>query len=345
MKTHHMNKQLTQDNYLDMFSELTDQLQKTQTKMTEYWKKPIEHGMNTLFQLTNDTVNQLAQQHAMALESLLPQDSKSKKSGLKNSSRNVVKSIISSTLDTGHIAVVTGGIGGIGTDICKALAKQGNRVIATYISSEAERAAEWQKERLEEGFNIDITECDVTNFKACKKMAKKLENNYDSIDILVNCAGITRDATLKKMEEESWHAVMNTNLDSVFNVTRNFINGMVKRQYGRIINISSVNGLKGQFGQTNYSAAKAGMVGFTRSLARELADSGITVNTVSPGYVGTSMVEAIPEDIKNSIIAKIPVGRLAKPSEIGDAVAFLAHIDSSYITGSDLSVNGGLFMG
>ncbi len=147
------------------------------------------------------------------------------------------------------------------------------------------------------------------------------------------------------MEEENWHAVLDTNLDSVFNVTRNFINGMVKRQYGRIINISSVNGLKGQFGQTNYSAAKAGMVGFTKSLARELADSGITVNTVSPGYVGTSMVEAMPKEIVDNIVAKIPLGRLAKPSEIGDAVAFLAHTNSGYITGSDISVNGGLFMG
>ncbi len=334
-----MSNQFTQSDYLDMFTEFTNQLQKSQTMMTENWNDPMKMTMNTFFQfaeMANGAVNQIAEQHTAALESFFPQ----------NAVPAPVTTDASAAIapDTGHVAVVTGGIGGIGTDVCRSLAKRGNTVIATYISFEADRAVEWKKERLEEGLNVDIIECDVADFKSCKKMAKHLETKYGRVDILVNCAGITRDATLKKMEQENWHAVMDTNLDSVFNVTRNFINGMVKRQYGRIINISSVNGLKGQFGQTNYSAAKAGMVGFTKSLARELADSGITVNTVSPGYVGTSMVEAIPEDIKNSIIAKIPVGRLAKPSEIGNAVAFLADEDSAYITGSDVSVNGGLFM-
>lgn len=334
-----MSAQFTQGDYLDMIREFTDQLQKIQTEMIENWHNPMGVTMNSLFEFTgiaNSAVNKIAQQHTAAMESFYPQ---------ATPRAAIAESAVTIQPDTGHVAVVTGGIGGIGTDICRSLAKHGNKVIATYISFEAERAIEWQQERLEEGLDIHVIECDVTNYRACKKMAKELEANHDRVDILVNCAGITRDATLKKMEQENWHAVLDTNLDSVFNVTRSFINGMVKRQYGRIINISSVNGLKGQFGQTNYSAAKAGMVGFTKSLARELADGGITVNTVSPGYVGTSMVEALPKEIVDSIVKRIPVGRLAKPSEIGDAVAFLAHTNSGYITGSDVSVNGGLFMG
>jgi acetoacetyl-CoA reductase len=334
-----MSTQFTQDNYFDMLTEFTDQFKKTHTGMVENWHDPMGATMDSFFEfagIANCAVNKIAQHHNAALESFFP---------LTAARKAISGTAVTSQPDTGHVAVVTGGIGGIGTDICRSLARHGNKVIATYISFEAERAIEWQKERLEEGLDIHIIECDVTNYRACKKMAKELENDHDRVDILVNCAGITRDATLKKMEQENWHAVLNTNLNSVFNVTRSFINGMVKRQYGRIINISSVNGLKGQFGQTNYSAAKAGMVGFTKSLARELADGGITVNTVSPGYVGTSMVEAMPKEIIDSIVAKIPVGRLAKPSEIGDAVAFLAHTNSGYITGSDISVNGGLFMG
>jgi len=326
-----------------MFTEFTNLLQKNQTMIIENWNKPMEYTMKSFFQfaeVAKDAANQLANQHTAALNSFFPQGPKPNKSGMV-----AIKSAVTTEFGTGHVAVVTGGIGGIGTDICRSLAWHGNKVIATYISFESERAIQWQRELLEEGLDIHTIECDVTDFSACKKMAKELETKYGRVDILVNCAGITRDATLRKMEEKNWHAVLDTNLDSVFNVTRSFINGMVNRQYGRIINISSVNGHKGQFGQTNYSAAKAGMVGFTKSLARELADDGITVNTVSPGYVGTSMVEAMPEDIVESIVAKIPLGRLAKPSEIGDAVAFLAHTNSGYITGSDLSVNGGLFMG
>ena len=343
-----MNNQFTQGYYLDMFTKFTNQLQKNQTTMIENWNNPMEYSMKSFFQIaevTNSAVNQITEQQTTVLKSFFPQEVNAKTSKPNISVKTAGNNQISPVTDTGHVAVVTGGIGGIGTDICRSLSKQGNKVIATYISFEADRAIEWQKERLEEGLDINVVECDVTDFKACKKMAKALETKYERIDILVNCAGITRDSTLKNMEEENWHAVLDTNLDSVFNVTRSFINGMINRQYGRIINISSVNGHKGQFGQTNYSAAKAGMIGFTKSLARELADGGITVNTVSPGYVGTSMVEAMPQDIVDSIVAKIPVGRLAKPSEIGDAVAFLAHTNSGYITGSDISVNGGLFMG
>jgi acetoacetyl-CoA reductase len=243
-----------------------------------------------------------------------------------------------------RVAVVTGGCGGIGTDICRRLAKDGCKVVATYIAQESEYARQWQKDRKAEGFDIDVAECDVTDFKSCEAMAKVVDQTYGGADILVNCAGITKDNTLRKMDEAHWHAVLDTNLDSVFNVTKQFVDGMATRGFGRIINISSVNGQKGQFGQTNYSAAKAGMTGFTRSLARELADQGVTVNTVSPGYINTKMAMAVPEEVRAGIVAKIPVGRFGEPAEIAHAVAFLASEQSGYITGSDLSINGGLFM-
>jgi len=243
------------------------------------------------------------------------------------------------------LAIVTGGIGGIGTEICKRLATDGNRVIATYIAVETEKAVQWQKDLEREGYDTEVFECDVSSFESCRAFSRQIEKKYGPVDILVNAAGITRDSMLKKMDPAKWHAVLDTNLDSVFNVTRNFINGMIKNKYGRIINISSVNGQKGQFGQTNYSTAKAGMIGFTRSLALELADKGITVNSVCPGYVHTSMVAAIREDILESIIEQIPMGRLASVTEIADAVAFLAAKESAYITGTELAVNGGLWLG
>jgi acetoacetyl-CoA reductase len=246
---------------------------------------------------------------------------------------------------TTGLAIVTGGIGGIGTEICKRLATDGNRVIATYIAMESEKAAEWQKDLEKEGYDTEVYECDVSSFESCRAFAKQIEKKYGPVDILVNAAGITRDSMLRKMDPAKWHTVIDTNLDSVFNVTRNFINGMIKNKYGRIINISSVNGQKGQFGQTNYSTAKAGMIGFTRSLALELADKGITVNSVCPGYVHTSMVAAIREDVLESIIKQIPMGRLASVTEIADAVAFLAAKESAYITGTELAVNGGLWLG
>ena len=244
-----------------------------------------------------------------------------------------------------RVALVTGGIGGIGTAIARRLADDHHYVVATYIPAEEDVAKEWQRQQRVDGYDFGIIECDVANYEACEVMAERMEKECGRIDVLVNAAGITRDATLKKMEPENWHAVLDTNLDSIFNVTRNVIDAMVEREYGRIINISSVNGQKGQLGQSNYSAAKAGMVGFTKSLALELADTNVTVNTVSPGYVATKMVEAIPEDVKQQIISKIPAGRLGKPEEIASAVAYLAREDSGYITGSDLSVNGGLYTG
>lgn len=242
-------------------------------------------------------------------------------------------------------AIITGGIGGIGTAISKRLASDGNRIISTYISDEKSKAMAWKKEIEKYGHEVKVYECDVSDYQSCQKFAAQIENKYGHIDVLVNGAGITRDSLLKKMDKENWDAVLNTNLDSVFNITRSFINGMLENGYGRIINISSVNGQKGQFGQTNYSTAKAGMIGFTRSLALEMAEKGVTVNCVCPGYVGTPMVEAIREDILDGIVQQIPMKRLARVDEIADAVAFLADRNSGYITGTEIAVNGGLWMG
>jgi len=304
----------------------------------------FEFTYDSIFRLsefTSHAFDHLVRHHNDTLDFYLNPHTVHKTSHTVNKSRPVKPGRV----ETGYIAVVTGGIGGIGSEICKRLYDDGHQVIATYITFEIELAKIWQTKYRKEGYEIDIVECDVTDFESCKKMSAELEKKYNSIDILVNCAGITRDATLRKMEQDKWHAVLDTNLDSVFNVTRNFINGMIHRGYGRIINISSVNGQKGQFGQTNYSTAKAGTIGFSKSLALELADCGITVNAVCPGYVGTSMVDALPEDIKKSIIARITMGRLAKPAEVASAVAFLAAENSGYITGSEISVNGGLFTG
>jgi len=246
--------------------------------------------------------------------------------------------------DTKKVALVTGGIGGIGTEICRHLARQGRQVIATHLAVEAEQAAAWQKAQSAARFDLALVVVDVTSFESCVAMAKEVEARFGGIGILVNCAGITRDGILRKMEKSQWSAVLSTNLDSVFNVTRQVIEGMTERGFGRIVNISSVNGHKGQFGQTNYAAAKAGMYGFTKSLALEGARKGVTVNTVSPGYIATEMVMAMSEEIRNQIIGTVPVGRLGKPEEIGRVVAFLCDDASGYITGADLSINGGLYM-
>jgi acetoacetyl-CoA reductase len=185
---------------------------------------------------------------------------------------------------------------------------------------------------------------DVTDFEAMGEMVKRIEVENGPIGILVNCAGITRDSTFRKMTPDQWRAVLSTNLDSVFNVTRHVIDGMMERGWGRVINISSVNAIRGQFGQTNYAAAKAGILGFTKSLAQEVVRKGVTVNAISPGYVQTDMVMAIREDVRQKIVAEIPAGRLAMPEEVADAVAFLASDSAAYITGTNLSVNGGLHM-
>lgn len=241
-----------------------------------------------------------------------------------------------------NVALVTGGTGGIGTAICQHLSKMGIKVAATYYNGD--KANGWLEAQQKLGYDFSIFSIKVEDFENCAKAIAAVEESLGPIDVLVNNAGITRDGQLKSMTYEQWQAVMRTNLDGVFNVTRQVINGMIERQYGRVINISSVNGQKGQFGQTNYSAAKAGIHGFTMALAQEVARKGITVNTISPGYIGTEMVMAVAEEIRNKIIAQIPVGRLGEPDEIARAVAFLASPDSGYITGSDLSVNGGLYM-
>ena len=244
-----------------------------------------------------------------------------------------------------RIALVTGGVGGIGTAICKKLAAEDHFVVANYAIAGTE--TRWQKDMAAAGLNGShsaLAYGDVTDFDAMGEMVRTIEADHGPVDILINCAGITRDATFRKMTPEQWRAVLSTNLDSVFNVTRHVIDGMVERGWGRVINISSVNAVRGQFGQTNYAAAKAGILGFTKSLAQEVVKKGVTVNAISPGYVQTEMVMAIREDVRQKIVAEIPAGRLAMPEEVADAVAFLASDKAAYITGTNLSVNGGLHM-
>ena len=247
-------------------------------------------------------------------------------------------------MDTQKIALVTGGIGGIGTAICVALADQGRKVIAGYFPPEAEIASAWQAKHRDNGYEFEIVACDVSDFESSKQMLHDVENTIGSVDILVNCAGITRDKTLRRMTHEQWDAVLRTNLDSAFNVTRQVVEGMTEKGFGRIVNISSVNGQKGQFGQANYSAAKAGLHGFTMAIAQETALKGVTVNTVSPGYVATEMTKAIAPDILESITQTIPMRRMGEPEEIAQAVAWLADEATAYVTGANIPVNGGLFM-
>ena len=246
---------------------------------------------------------------------------------------------------TGRVAFVTGGTGGIGTAICRYLVDHGYKVAAGYNSGgDHEKARAWQAEQKAAGYDIAISYGDVRDFESCKRSVAEVEEMLGPIDVLVNNAGITRDATLRKMTPDMWSAVLTSNLDSVFNMTRNVIEGMCARGFGRIVNVSSINAQKGQLGQTNYSAAKAGMHGFTKALSQEVARKGVTVNTISPGYIATKMVLAVPEEIRNKIIEDIPVGRLGTPEEIARAVAFLAADEAGFITGSDLSVNGGQHM-
>ena len=241
-----------------------------------------------------------------------------------------------------RVAVVTGGIGGLGTEICKTLARAGHTVIAADLAARAERIAEFERDI--EGMSIRFEPLDVTDFDACGALVRKVEAEHGSLDILVNAAGITRDGTLRKMDKPQWDAVLTVNLDSMFNLCRHTVEGMSARGFGRIVNISSVNGQTGQFGQTNYAAAKAGMHGFTMALAREVARKGVTVNSVSPGYCETALVMAMPEEIRAGIVEKVPVGRMGKPSEIARTVAFLADEEAGFITGANIPVNGGLFM-
>jgi acetoacetyl-CoA reductase len=243
-----------------------------------------------------------------------------------------------------RVALVTGGTGGIGTEICKALATAGYKVVATWLKG-VDDGEGWQKAQKEAGFDFFIAEGNVSDYDSTVAMVKEAEAKAGPIDVLVNCAGITKDGFFHKMQKEQWVDVINTNLVSVFNVTRQVIDGMRTRGSGRVINISSVNGQKGQFGQTNYSAAKAGMHGFTMALAQEVASKGITVNTISPGYIETAMTAKMPEKVLADMVSKVPVGRMGKPEEIAWTVVFLADERSGFITGADISVNGGLHMG
>ncbi len=239
----------------------------------------------------------------------------------------------------GRVAVVTGGSRGIGAAISKALKAAGYQVTATYAGND-EAANAFKTET-----GIPVYKWDVANTEACAAGLKKIEADLGPIEILVNNAGITRDSAFHRMTWEQWHAVINTNLNSLFNMTRPVIEGMRARKFGRIINISSINGQKGQFGQTNYSAAKAGDLGFTKALAQESAKLGITVNAICPGYIATEMVMAVPQDVREkSIIPQIAVGRLGEPEEIARCVVFLASDDAGFITGSTLTANGGQYM-
>ena len=241
-------------------------------------------------------------------------------------------------------ALVTGGMGGLGEAICMKLEKMGLRVVVTYSPGNLKHN-EWLKEMEGQGFKFIAYPCDVADFDSCQKMIAQVAKDVGPVDILINNAGITRDMTFKKMTKVDWDAVIRTNLDSVFNVTKPVVDGMVERGWGRVINVSSVNGSKGAFGQTNYSAAKAGMHGFTKALALEVARKGVTVNTISPGYIGTDMVRAIKPEVLEAIVKTIPVGRLGTPEEIGSMVAWLASEDAAFATGADFSLNGGLHMG
>lgn len=244
---------------------------------------------------------------------------------------------------TSRIALVTGGTGGIGTAICTTLAQQGIKVISNYRTES--KAIDWQKRMADAGHDVAIVHGDVSCPDSCQAMIANIEKDHGSVDVLVNNAGITRDTTFHKMDASQWQDVIATNLNSCFNVTRPVIEGMRARKWGRVVQISSINGQKGQYGQANYAAAKAGMHGFTISLAQENAKYGITVNTVSPGYIATDMVMAVPEEIREKIVAQIPTGRLGNPEEIAYAVQFFASEQAGWITGANLSANGGQYMG
>ena len=242
-----------------------------------------------------------------------------------------------------RVAYVTGGMGGIGTAICQRLHKENFKVIAG--CGPTRDFKKWLDEQSAQGYSFYASVGNVGNWESTVEAFSKTKAAHGAIDVLVNNAGITRDRMFLKMTREDWDAVIDTNLNSMFNVTKQVVGDMVERGWGRIVNISSVNGEKGQAGQTNYSAAKAGMHGFTMALAQELANKGVTVNTVSPGYIGTDMVKAIRPDVLEKIVSTVPVKRLGEPSEIASIVAWLAGDEAGYSTGADFSVNGGLHMG
>lgn len=243
------------------------------------------------------------------------------------------------------VALVTGGMGGIGQAICRRLATLGYRVVATYSPGNTKVAA-WLQAMQENGHAMTAVPCDVADYASCTACVETVVRDVGPVDVLVNNAGITRDMTFRRMTRADWDAVVDTNLGSVFNMSKQVIDGMIERKAGRIINISSVNAQKGAFGQTNYAAAKAGMTGFTKALALEVARYGVTVNTISPGYIRTPMTAGIaPEIIESKVLPLIPVGRLGAPEEIAGLVAYLVSDEAAFMTGADLSINGGMHMG
>jgi acetoacetyl-CoA reductase len=242
------------------------------------------------------------------------------------------------------IVLVTGGMGGLGETICTKMSDAGYQVVATYSPGNTTHV-EWVAQMKAKGYEILAVACDVADIDSCATAVALVQSKLGPVDILVNNAGITRDMTFKKMDKVNWDSVMRTNLDSLFNMSKQVVDGMVDRNWGRVINVSSVNGSKGAFGQTNYSAAKAGVHGFTKALALETARKGVTVNTISPGYIGTKMVTAIPKEILDSkILPQIPVGRLGKPEEVAGLIIYLASEEAAFVTGANIAINGGQHM-
>jgi acetoacetyl-CoA reductase len=242
------------------------------------------------------------------------------------------------------VVLITGGMGGLGEAISTRMADAGYKVVVTYSPGNAKHG-EWTAAMKEKGYDMYAVACDVADYDSCSQAVAQVHEKVGAVDVLVNNAGITRDTTFKKMEKVNWDAVLRTNLDSLFNVTKQVVDGMVERGWGRIINVSSVNGSKGAFGQTNYSAAKAGVHGFTKALALEVARKNVTVNTISPGYIGTKMVTAVPEEVLNTkILPQIPLGRLGKPEEVAALVIYLASEEAAFVTGANIAINGGQHM-
>lgn len=241
-----------------------------------------------------------------------------------------------------RVALVSGGLGGIGTAICHTLARSGHRVVAVDLPADPARLAAFQAALA--GHDVSVESADVGDFDACVALLARITANHGPVDVLVNAAGITRDASFRKMAVEQWQQVLRVNLDSAFNLSKQVIDGMCERGFGRIVNISSIVGQTGAFGQTNYAASKAGLHGFTMALAREVARKGVTVNSISPGYIETAMTAAMPDDVRQQVVASIPAGRIGQPEDIARAVDYLCSDAASYLTGVNLPVNGGMFL-